>query len=110
MRHGEQFPICWPRDGQEESRIFGCFNLVLDRSAKGQKIPGAQFINLALCVVSYVALQYLHGACAIDMMFLHLGGSFHADQNNPKILLLIERSGMYARRPGLALLGFGHFA
>src|SRR5271155_4231641 len=83
---------------------------MLDRSAKGQKISGPQIINLPLCAVAYMSLQHLHGVCAIDVMFLHLGSSFHRYQNDPKILLLIKSSGVDTRGPRLALFGLDYFA
>src|ERR1700693_2829394 len=83
---------------------------MLDRSAQGQEISGPQIINLPLSAVTYMSLQHLHGACAIDVMFLHLGSSFHRYQNDPKILLFIKRSGVDTRGPRLALFGLYYFA
>jgi hypothetical protein len=54
-----------------------------------------------------MSLQYLQGARAIDVMLLHPCGSFHGDQNYPKVLLFVQSFGMDTRGPGLLLFRIG---
>src|ERR1035437_10089506 len=87
MRHGEQLLIVRPRDGQKKCRFIDCFDLVLDRSAESQETPILQVVYLPLRLVTDGTLQHLHRACAICVMCLYRGGTFHTNQNNPKIRL-----------------------
>jgi len=109
MRHDEQFLIIWPGDGQEKSRFSDCFNVVLDRSAKSEETSSLQVIYLPLCLITERALQHLHRACAVCMVFFYSGGRFHTNQNNPKVLLFEKSLGVNPFGPRFVTLELGHF-
>jgi hypothetical protein len=54
-------------------------------------------------------LQHLHRARAICVVLFYSGGGFHANQNNPKVLLFEKSLGMDTFGPGLVLLELSHF-
>src|ERR1035438_1210886 len=109
MRHGEQLLIVWPGDGQEKPRFNDCFNVVLDRSAKSKEASTLQVVYLPLRFVTDGTLQHLNPACAVCVVFFYPGGSIHANQNNPKVLLFEKGPGVDPFWPGLVMLEFSHF-
>ena len=69
MRHREQLLIVWPRDGQKKCRFINRFDLVLDRSAKGQQDPSLQVVYLSLRRVTDGSIldRLVHNAYRIEM-------------------------------------------
>jgi hypothetical protein len=109
MLHGEQVLIVWPGDGQEKTRFGDCFNLVLDRSAKSEETSSLQVVDLPLCFVTECALQNLDRACAVCVVFFYPGGSFHANQNNSKVLFFEKSLGVDPLGPRFVMLELSYF-
>src|ERR1700692_2593679 len=109
MWHGKQLLIVWPGNGQEKTGINDGFNVELDRCAKSKETSSLQLVYLPLGFVTERALQHLDRACAVCTVFFYSGGGFHANQNNPKVLLFEKSLGVNPFGPRFVMLELGHF-
>src|SRR5450631_492834 len=62
-----------------------------------------------MCLVTECAFQHLDRACAVCVVFFYSGGGFHANQNNPKVLLFEKSLGVNPFGPRLLMLELSHF-
>src|ERR1019366_2846732 len=83
---------------------------MLDRSAESDETPALQLVCLAQRDVTYAPLQHLHGSSTVNVMFLHPGGIFHGDQNDPEVPFFVKGPRMDAGWPRLPLLRISDFA
>jgi hypothetical protein len=105
--HGGKFFGAGPGDGEEKDGVGFCVDVVTDRVAEGEESSVGEVVGLAVDGDADFAFEDLNGEGAVGVVFLHVGGVLHGDEDYAEVVLFEESFGVDAGGPGFFVLGFG---